>query len=127
MVLFNHIKKNDIAMTAPVEMTYGESKSERPQSKSMAFLYSSTEIGKAEKQGKVEVVDVPAMTTVSIGLRGDYNDQQVAQAREHLQAWLSEHADQYEAAGDLRVLGYNSPLVPAAARYSEVEIPVVKK
>jgi len=122
--LFRHIKANDIAMTAPVEMQYGDAEADRPSAQTMAFLYQSTDQGKLGQQGRVDVVDVPPMTAVSIGVRGARTQSSVTQCRERLQSWLDENKDQYEAVGELRVLGYNSPFVPRSKNFFEVEIPV---
>jgi len=122
--LFNHITQNRIAMTAPVEMRYEAGKDSKPVERSMAFLYGSVSIGKAGKEGEVKVMDVPAMKAVSLGLNGDYTPERIAEARTHLEGWLKRHAERYETAGALRVLGYNSPMVAAEQRYAEVQIPV---
>jgi len=124
MTLFRHIQKNEIAMTAPVEMTFRGEPRARLRETDMAFLYRSPAQGQAGKVERVEVVDVPATICISLGMMGDFRGGQVAQAREHLDAWLAGHAQRYKAAGDLRVLGYNSPFLPAMLRYFEVEIPV---
>jgi hypothetical protein len=113
-------------MTAPVEMTYGSKKEEQRKPQDMAFLYQNMRLGAPGKDGNVEVVDVPAMTAVSIGLRGETTEARVADARSRLEAWLKQQADKYTTAGPLRVMGYNSPFVPANRRYFEVEIPVRK-
>jgi hypothetical protein len=76
--LFQHIKSNDIAMTAPVQMDFD---SERRVS-SMAFLYSDQLLGKPGMQGEVEVIDVAAMTAISIGARGYESEK----SREELRA-----------------------------------------
>ena len=122
--LFTHIKKKDIAMTAPVEMTYGVNDEDRLQGQKMAFLYRSTKQGILGNDEKVEVIDVPAMTVLSIGVRGDVTKARLAEAKAHLDAWLKEHANEYQASGPLRVMGYNSPFVAANRRFTEVEIPV---
>ncbi len=122
--LFLHIQARDIAMTAPVEMTYAEGGEGAPRRQSMSFLYRSTEQGKTEKGETVEVIDVPPLLTVSIGLRGNATGARLTEAQSHLQDWLTDHADEYEAAGPLRVMGYNSPFVPVDRRFTEVEIPV---
>lgn len=118
--LFRHIKKNNIAMTAPVEMTYTKTN----QAKSMAFLYGKPEIGEAGTAGNVEVVDLPAKTVVSIGFRGRSDAKQLKKHEATLQQWLKENATDWKADGDTRLLGYNSPFVPAPMRYNEVQIPV---
>lgn len=125
--LFTHIKNENIAMTAPVEMTYGKGKDTAPESEAMAFLYRSVTQGETGNHDKVEVVDVPPMTALSIGLRGTISSQRIAEAREFLDGWLKQHADEYEASGSLRVLGYNSPFNLPGRRFSEVQIPVRQK
>lgn len=122
--LFTHIKKNDIAMTAPVEMTYAVGDKDKLQAKAMAFLYRSPKQGKAGTDEKVEVIDVAPIMALSLGMRGEVNKTTLAEAKAHLEAWLKEHAKEYEASGPLRVMGYNSPFVAANRRFTEVEIPV---
>jgi uncharacterized surface protein with fasciclin (FAS1) repeats len=125
--LFDHITRNGIAMTAPVEMTFGATKEKAPKGEAMAFVYEHARMGKAGQEGKVTVEDVPAMTALSIGLRGDYTLERIADVRARLEAWLKRHADRYETAGPLRVLGYNSRMVPVDRRYAEVQLPVRAK
>lgn len=125
--LFTHIQKKDIAMTAPVEMTYGEAGKNKLEAETMAFLYRTTKQGKAGTEAKVEVVDVAASLAVSLGTRGDLTKAKLAEAKAHLDAWLTEHSERYEASGPLRVMGYNSPFVAANRRFTEVEIPVRPK
>jgi hypothetical protein len=122
--LFLHIKKNDIAMTAPVELGYGPADASRPRQASMAFLYGDRELGTTGRMGNVRVVDVPAMTVVSIGIRGPRTPDKLTSARDRLVDWLDAHGDRFTAAGELRVMGYNSPFVPPKRSYFEVQIPV---
>lgn len=122
--LFTHIKKNDIAMTAPVEMTYGEVAKDKLEAQAMAFLYRSPKQGKAGTDEKVEVIDVAPIMALSLGMRGEVNKTRLAEAKAHLEAWLKEHAKEYKASGPLRVMGYNSPFVAANRRLTEVEIPI---
>lgn len=141
-VLFSHIKDEGIPMTAPVEMSLTSELPEpdeptspvdaadrpqpaQPRMSAMGFLYRSTGEGKAGDAGDgVRVVDVPEATYASIGVRGTYEPERYARAIERLNAWLDEHADAWQKVGDPRVLGYNSPLVPAPLRYGEVQIRV---
>eukprot|EP00752_Nemacystus_decipiens_P016622 g14862.t1 len=120
--LFNHIQREDIAMTAPVEMTYdGEEQS------SMAFLYRNPEMGSLGSDTddqRVVVIDIPRQTAVSIGVRGRYNTDNYNEALAELNAWLEENKDQWRAAGEPRLLGYNSPFVPGSMRYGEVQVPI---
>lgn len=119
MTLFNHIKKNDIAMTAPVEMTMDE---DGRSMQAMAFLYGEREWGPVGTDGRVEVKDMAAAKFVSIGMRGRMSDEDrswaIGQLRDHIKA------KGLKAVGPMRVLGYNSPMVPNAMKYSEIQIPV---
>lgn len=126
MPLFNHIKKNDIAMTAPVVMGY-EDDTAQSRPASMAFLYQDSSIGTLGADGQVMVSEMPAMTVVSIGVRGDYNQAQFENAIKQLESWLKSKGAEYEASGSPRYLGYNSPFVPRLLRYGEVQIPISRK
>lgn len=122
--LFNHIKRNEIAMTAPVQMDYTEGNERQA---SMAFLYAyptQGDSGQDTRDERVDVVDIAPSMAISIGGRGYEMAQTTAALRARLEAWLAAHADSYEAAGPLRTMGYNSPMVPANRRFFEVEMPV---
>lgn len=121
--LFNHIKKNDVAMTAPVEMTMESSSPDAGmQMTDQAFLYERPTQGKAGADGKVAVLDLPSRTVLSIGMRGNATEAAVARARAALTARLAK--DGLEADGPFRMMGYNSPMVPAAKRFWELQVPV---
>jgi hypothetical protein len=125
--LFDHIQKNQIAMSAPVEMTYAssqehESKDSSPRS--MAFIYGDPSAGKLGTDGPVQVMEVPAMTVASIGVTGTYTEEHFREAQGQLQAWLKDHASQYVVAGNPRYLAYNSPFVLPFMRYGEVQVPI---
>ena len=124
--LFNHIKSNNIEMTAPVEMRYDES-NQKYQQIDMAFLYGALDWGKLGDAGKgVIVEDIPAMSTVAIGLTGDF-DPNASTYIEALESWLAQNASEYERDGKVRVMGYNSPFVWKSQRFFEIEIPVRKQ
>ncbi len=125
--LFNHIQKHDIAMTAPVEMTYSAEADGATKKTAMLFMYRSTEQGKLGLDGKVDVFDVPGHVAVSIGIRGKTTKERIADAKSRLENWLVDHRDEYESAGPLRIMGYNSPFVPDKKRFTEVQIPVIEK
>lgn len=122
--LFRHIKQNNVSMTAPVEMDYGDPRVDRTKQQSMSFFYERPDQGATGKQGGVEVVDVPAMQVVSIGCRGRQTSRAVDEAREKLLKYLAESKDRYTIAGPMRVMGYNSPFVPRDRNFFEVQIPV---
>ncbi len=125
MPLFNHIKSHQIAMSAPVEMTYS-STSSPSKPKAMAFFYTDTTIGTLGKDGRVEVMDVSPSEYLSIGVRGSYSGDHFQTAVDKLKAWLEQHPG-YKESGPPRYLGYNSPFVPWFLRFGEVQIPVSDK
>jgi len=139
--LFDHIKQNDIAMTAPVQMEYASPEpadagqgagdaggakqgGAKPAMRSMAFLYADDTIGEASRAGDVTVADHPPMTVLSIGFRGGYADERFAQLAGRLRQWAADHPDAVRVTGPARTLGYNSPFVPVFMRYGEVQLPV---
>ncbi|MDG2383323.1 MAG: heme-binding protein [Pirellulaceae bacterium] len=119
--LFNHIKNNKIAMTAPVEMSFDDEKSQ-----SMAFLYASTDIGDTGVEGKVLVADQEPTTVISIAVRGSYNEQRLRKYEEKLRDWVDKKPE-WKTTGVARYLGFNSPFVPSFMRYGEVQIPITKR
>lgn len=120
--LFNHIKEREIAMTTPVQIDYRHD-GERQREASMAFLYGSSTLGPTGKAGDVEVVDMPAMTVLTIGSRGQDRPTRITELRERLEGWLARHPE-WELAGTVRTMGYNSPSVRGDRRYFEVQLPV---
>jgi hypothetical protein len=135
--LFNHIKRNDIPMTAPVEIGYagsvdnpdndaGTSDQRQPNATSMAFLYGDPswgEPGNDRKDPQVIVEDIPAMTVLSIGVRGGY-DKSFAKALTTLNDWVAENPSKVRVVGPPRYMAYNSPFVPGFLKYGEVQLPI---
>jgi hypothetical protein len=125
--LFNHIQRNHIPMSAPVEMEFTAATTEpayAPEPTSMAFIYGDPAMGKLGPDGPVTVVDVPAMKVVSVGVQGSYTVKRFATATERLKTWLAAHNPELKTCGEPRYLGYNSPFVLPFMRYGEVQIPV---
>lgn len=122
-MLFNHIKKNEIAMTTPVQIDY-EQDGTANQEASMAFLYGDPAIGEAAVAGKVEVVDVAAQTVLSLGARGYERPDRLEELHRRLQQFLAAHKSEFEPAGTMRMMNYNSPSVGDDRRYFEVQLPV---
>lgn len=123
--LFQHIQSSDIAMTAPVQTDYGPPQSDgasRPET--MAFLYDRKERGPAGEQGAVAVLDQAPLTVISLGARGFADPDSVEYAEFLLRARLDAPGSEWIAAGPLRVLEYNSPMVGGPRRFYEVQIPV---
>jgi len=128
MPLFRHIQRNKIAMTAPVEMEYGAKADDGvPVAESMAFLYGEPTIGSVGKDAgdpRVEVVDMPAMTVISVAVRGEYNARNFQKALTKLEDWIEANPGNVRVVGAARYLAYNSPFVPGVMRYGEVQWPV---
>ena len=121
--LFNHIKKNKIEMTAPVEMTMAEKNGKYTES-SMAFLYQETTLGKVGPQGNIAVLDTKECMVASIGMRGSPSSENIESARRWLIEKIKSAPEAYEIAGELKVMGYNSPFMPEKLRYYEVQLPL---
>lgn len=120
--LFRHIESNQIPMTAPVETTYSATKGEE-EPQWMAFLYQSTQQGSLGKDGEVEIVDLPAARVLSIGRRGSMSERAMKSSRTEMDGWLAANP-QWEVCGPMRSMGWNSPMVPDARRYWEIQLPI---
>lgn len=118
--LFQHIQKQQIPMTAPVEMNRAPGAN---GDGAMSFLYQNTGVGELGEIDGVEIEDAPPTTVVSLGFRGGLNERQVAESEQRLRAWLAGQS-KYRAANEseIRVFGYNGPQVPERDRYGEVQI-----
>ena len=124
--LFKHIKANNIAMSTPVDMTWSDpgDADNAARETAMAFIYSDPTLGKPGPDGIVQVVDLPAQTVLSIGVRGSYSQENFAEGLKKLKSYLAKHADEYRIAGPPRFLAYNSPFVPWFLKLGEVQLPV---
>jgi len=120
--LFDHIKRRDIPMTAPVDMGYA-GVNDTLRMTSMAFLYRRPDRGEVGSDGAVRVEDLPPRLFASVGVRGGYHTDNFRKGLALLEAWLSANPA-WEVAGPARYLGYNGPFVPSFARYGEVQLPV---
>ncbi len=127
--LFRHIKQADIAMTTPVRMDMtippGDAEpGQRPTATRMGFLYREAAWGDlGEFEGNVVVKDEPAIRIVSTGIRGTVTAAQFDQAVQRLEAYVANRKD-LEPAGGIMQMGYNSPFIVEAARYTEIALPV---
>lgn len=118
--LFRHIKKENIEMTAPVEMKMGETEEGELVMEEMAFLYRHTEQGKTGKDGdKVEVLDLPKMEVLNYAWQGSRSDKFVAEAKAKLIAEAEKRNLKYKG---FRLLGYNSPMIPNEKKTHELQL-----
>jgi Fasciclin domain/SOUL heme-binding protein len=122
--LFGHIKRNDIAMTAPVEMSLSEEDG-RLAIADMAFLYGTPEMGEKGREGRVEVEDLGPARVLSFGFFGEPTGELVEEARRAIEERLKR--DGFVTKGSWRLLGYNSPMVPAGRRFHEIQVPVAAR
>jgi len=119
-LLFAHITSKEIPMTAPVEMAMQEA----PRGYAMVnmgFLYQSTDVGETGEEGKVQVIDVPAMTVLSYGTNGPVTRETYEAGLEQIEAELAKLED-WQSTGKLRLLGFNSPMIPEAFRFYEIQV-----
>jgi hypothetical protein len=123
MELFRHIQREEIAMTAPVDMGYEAAPDDRARMTSMAFLYRTPAMGDTGEDGTVRVEDVAPRTYASVGVRGAYTSGNYRKGLRLLDSWL-DGQDEWRRAGPPRYLGYNGPFVPWFIRYGEVQLPV---
>lgn len=122
--LFQHISRQGIAMTAPVEMEYAPNDDDGAWT--MAFLYHEEADGPTGKDhGGVRIVDAPPVRVLSLGVRGVATLDDPEDRMAPLTEWL-EASDEWRAVEDApyRVLGYNGPYIPPANRWWEVQIVV---
>jgi hypothetical protein len=127
LTLFGHIKRNDIPMTAPVEIGLSPNTSDGMMMTSMAFLYQNPGVGAQGPDGNVQVTDVEAYLGLTVGLRGEMNDRDIESARNLIDQWIRHNAERYESTGRYRLLGYNGPGVAADRKYYEVQLVVNQK
>ena len=110
--LFSHIKRQNIPMTAPVEMGMAQ-KGDNGQKlgmDSMGFLYQNDKVGKTGQDGsRIRVKDMPAMKALSYIWQGPKNRASLAKAKKALDEALKKGGWQSK---DYRVLGYNGPRTP---------------
>lgn len=130
--LFRHIQRNDIAMTAPVEMDYvgienvTNAKKIEPTKSTMSFLYRTRNLhptGVDPKNEKITIRDTEPVLVVALGGRGDIELSNMKPMFEKLEAWLKANP-QWEVAGPYRTFGYNGPDTRRSRRWTEAQIPI---
>lgn len=128
--LFNHIKRQNIPMTSPVEMNMGtkgdgkvdgEAKEgeQKLRMSSMSFLYQDQNVGKKGDDGaKVTVKDFPSVKTLSYTWQGTDSKANIEIARKAIMAELKKRQLKHST---IRKLGYNGPGVPRDKKTWELQ------
>jgi len=125
--LFRHIERNEIAMTAPVEMNYRHGAEGVVRDDwTMSFLYRTPDLhptGTDAADPRVAVRDAEPLTVVSLGGRGSYEMSRIDKDIATLEAWLLANPEWVQA-GQPRALMYNGPTFLVWQKWLEVQIPV---
>lgn len=117
--LFKHIKRNNIPMTSPVEMTMKDESDSEMKMQKMGFLYQSPAVGKAGADGEfVDVRDVLALSVLSYTWQGPRDEAEIAKAKAAISAMLTEKK---LISTGYRLFGYNSPSVPRKKQTFELQ------
>lgn len=131
--LFNHISRNEIPMTSPVEIefdgVFDDLETLKPQPDgawTMSFLYRSKDLGPIGDDGPVNVVDTPAITVLSVGVRGSYGMNVAREGVAALKPWLDGQRE-WEIAGEPRIFHYNGPSIRDENKWSEIQVPVRRR
>lgn len=115
--LFRHIQKNDIPMTAPVEMEM-EKKAEKLEKSKMAFLYQNTKVGKEGADGdRIEVKDVKKTKALAYAWMGNDSKENIEKAKVALDAEAKKRGVKDPS---YRLMGYNGPGTPRAKKTWEL-------
>lgn len=114
--LFRYIDARDIAMTTPVEGRVAPGQ--------MFFWVAESERGKVDGAAPgVAVIDMPERLVASRGGRGSYSEENFAEARDALLAWIAMQPD-LEVAGEPYPVYWDGPFTLWFARRYEVHVPV---
>jgi hypothetical protein len=117
--LFKHIKRNNIPMTSPVEMTLKNEPGNALQMEQMGFLYQSKAVGKTGSDGEtVTVRDIPALSVMSYTWQGPRDEASVAKAQKAIETQLRKNK---LTSTSFRLFGYNSPSVPRKKQTFELQ------
>ncbi len=114
--LFRYIRKNEVAMTVPVEAGLDRA--------SMRFYVGPGDASRPLSAGPdVEVLALPARTVVSLGARGSYTKANVTSAVSRLDVWLAGQPTLARTGMPYAVF-WNSPFVPGFLKRFEVHVEV---
>lgn len=127
--LFQHIKRNEIAMTSPVELDYrgfNDRGRVSTQGWTMSFLYREPEMGAVGNDGDVAITDRSPVVVISQGKKGPYFFDRADTTAQELVKWVEASAE-WEVAGAPRALYYNGPDQDNSDKWSEIQVPIRKR
>lgn len=114
--LFNYIKRNDVAMTIPVQSDVAEGQ--------MRFFVGRDDLNRDLKdEDGVRYTQLPERKVVSIGARGAYTEKNFLKARSRLEEWIRDHPE-YDVSGDAYAVYWNGPFMLWFLKRFEVHIPI---
>ena len=117
--LFSYIRKNDVAMTVPVQAEIDPGK--------MLFFVGGDAAERQLKSGDgVAVKTLPERWVASKGARGGYSARNFDKTKRALLEWL-DGQKAYEQAGEPYAIYWSGPFVPGFLKRYEVHIPVRPK
>lgn len=117
--LFNYIKKNEVAMTVPVE-------AEMEPGTMKFYVGSQGRSTDLRDTSTVKVVTAAERTVVSLGCMGEYDREDFDKAVAKLQAWLKKHPE-HASMGKPYAVFWDSPFTPGPLRRFEVHVVVVPR
>ncbi len=126
---FMYLQQKKHEMTAPVVMDYAAEGTPRPGAgvpvpvKRMHFLLEKVALDEPQEKGPIKVADMPQMRVLSIAYQGELTPKKTAELEGELAKALEDRPE-LRAAGERRILGYNSPMVPRDKVFWEVQLPV---
>ncbi len=118
MTLFDFIKKNEIAMTVPVE-------AEIDDAEMRFFVGANQETNPVRSSESVSVTEVPPQTVVSLGLRGAYSEDVFERGRQELENWLTTNSE-WRALAEPYAVYWDGPYMPKPLRRSEVHFRIAR-
>ncbi|HNX35303.1 MAG TPA: heme-binding protein [Kiritimatiellia bacterium] len=118
MKLFGYIKEQEVSMSVPVSASVSTN--------DMVFYVGSNSTKRALlSTADVSVQTLPALTVVSIGLRGSYTRKNYEEGLLKLNRWCARQKE-WQTNAVPYVVYWNSPFMPWFLRKSEIHIPVTR-
>lgn len=132
MKCFGYLSAQRHKMTAPVVVEYKQDAEKSTyQGRSgmpipierMHFLLEKNSLDEPKEARTVKVADMPKMRVLSIAQQGPITTEAIKTAQDKLKAKLKS-LEKTRSAGEFRILGYNSPMIPREKNFWEVQLPI---